>query len=326
MHTKVSVIIPTYNCAQYITEAIKSVLNQTYNNIEIIVVDDGSTDNTREVLEPCISKSLIRFIRQENRGPGAARNTGINAAKGEYICFLDADDSLTQDSLEKRLDLIEGHPEVDIVFSDFYNRHKENENRRFLKEIGFLDKLSKRVVLTPGGVIFTNCSAKDIFEISFNAGTGTVLVRKAVFERAGLFRTDIAGHEDNDMWLRVLRQCKAGYIDEPLAYYNRFRSNLTLSRPLKYSQDRLNYLRPLLRENLGDWGVRRTIKKRLSWVYYDLASYYYTHDQKTLSRKNCLRSICSDPRNQLAYKFLLLSLIPKKLRVRLKKLSTTGVN
>jgi len=85
MNPKVSVIIPTYNCARYIPEAIESVLNQTYKDFEIIVVDDGSTDNTKEVLNRYIIENLIKYIYQNNQGPGAARNTGIKAAKGEYV-------------------------------------------------------------------------------------------------------------------------------------------------------------------------------------------------------------------------------------------------
>jgi len=116
----VSVIIPSYNCARYVEEAIESVLNQTYNYLEIIVVDDGSTDNTREVLKEYIGNGQIKYVYQENQGPGAARNTGIKCAKGDYIAFLDSDDTLTENSIEKRMNLIIRSPEVGLVFSDYY--------------------------------------------------------------------------------------------------------------------------------------------------------------------------------------------------------------
>ena len=102
----VSVIIPAYNCAGILFETIDSVLKQTYGNIEIVVVDDGSTDDTGKVADRYQVSGKIRWYRQENGGPGSARNTGILAANGAHIAFLDADDSLTPDSIEKRMTLI----------------------------------------------------------------------------------------------------------------------------------------------------------------------------------------------------------------------------
>ena len=88
----ISVIIPTYNNAHFVGEAIESVLDQTYRDVEIIVVDDGSLDNTKEVLDTYIKNGQINYIYQKNMGPGAARNTGCNHAKGTYIAFLDSDE------------------------------------------------------------------------------------------------------------------------------------------------------------------------------------------------------------------------------------------
>jgi len=137
MHSnaRVSVIIPTYNCAQFITEAIESALMQTYTDIEIVVVDDGSTDNTKEILKPYIEKNFLTYIYQENQGPGAARNTGIKAATGEYIAFLDADDTLTEDSVEKRINLIEGSSDIGLVFSDYFYQKEKFE----IKETKFIN-------------------------------------------------------------------------------------------------------------------------------------------------------------------------------------------
>lgn len=103
---KVSIIIPTYNSAKYIHDAIESVLNQTYQDFEIIVMDDGSIDNTKKVLRSYIESKKIRYFYQKNKGPSAARNKGIREAKGEYIAFLGADDIWHKKKLEKSINFM----------------------------------------------------------------------------------------------------------------------------------------------------------------------------------------------------------------------------
>ena len=109
----VSVIIPTYNSSQYIKEAIDSVLAQTYKNFEIIVIDDGSTDNTKEVLAPYLS--VIKYIYKNNGGPASARNRGIKEANGEFVAFLDADDVWKPDRLARGVDILDQRPEVGLI-------------------------------------------------------------------------------------------------------------------------------------------------------------------------------------------------------------------
>src|SRR5918993_3738999 len=109
----VTVVIPCYNQAHFLTEAIESVLSQSYPNFEVVVVDDGSTDDTSEVASRYPQK--VRLIRQENRGLAGARNTGIGHARGEYLVFLDADDRLLPKALEVGIEQLEAHPECAFV-------------------------------------------------------------------------------------------------------------------------------------------------------------------------------------------------------------------
>lgn len=113
----VSIIIPSYNSAEFITDAIQSCVDQTWSNIEIIVVNDGSTDNLDEVLNPFMDK--IIYIKQENKGLSGARNTGFTASKGEYICFLDADDTLLPDKFEKQMNIFKKEPDLGVVISGY---------------------------------------------------------------------------------------------------------------------------------------------------------------------------------------------------------------
>ncbi len=116
---KITAIIPTYNSAKYITEAIDSVLNQTYANIEIIVVDDGSTDNTENILSNYVNKNKIIYVKKKNGGPGSARNLGIKLANGEYIAFLDADDMWEKNKIEKQLSMALSSSS-DLVYTSRY--------------------------------------------------------------------------------------------------------------------------------------------------------------------------------------------------------------
>ena len=115
MTPKVSIIIPVYNCELYITQAIESVLNQTYTDYEIIVIDDGSTDNTHQVLQPYMKK--IRYFSQENKGLSATRNQGIKMAKGKLISLLDADDLFLYYKLQEQVAIFEAEPSIGLVQS-----------------------------------------------------------------------------------------------------------------------------------------------------------------------------------------------------------------
>lgn len=113
----ISVIITTYNYANFLPKAIESVLNQTYKNFEIIVIDDGSTDNARSVIK---ESWLVKYFYQENKGISAARNAGIKKCKGDYIVFLDADDWLETDALEQNLNVIKDKPDIAFVSGNYY--------------------------------------------------------------------------------------------------------------------------------------------------------------------------------------------------------------
>jgi len=199
---KVSVIIPTYNRAHLVGRAIRSVLNQTYQDFEIIVVDDHSTDNTEEVVKS-FNDPRIRYIRHEkNRGGSAARNTGIRAARGEYIAFLDDDDYWLPTKVEKQISLFEQAPaDVGMVYSGFalvnpscsriYGLHKPRCRGRL--------------------------SAKEIF--SWITTTSTMMVRKDFLIQIGGFDERLSVFEDPDLRIRLAQICRFDYIDEVQVLY-----------------------------------------------------------------------------------------------------------
>ncbi len=125
---KVSVILPTYNRAKYISRAIDSVLAQTYKDWELIIIDDGSTDNTKEVVEPYLKDKRIKYVWKENGGVSSARNKGLDMATGEFVAFLDSDDFYMPEKLEKSLEVFDRYPDVILVAHNVVNFFDENSS------------------------------------------------------------------------------------------------------------------------------------------------------------------------------------------------------
>jgi len=197
MPPKVSVIIPTYNRRELVQEAIDSVLAQTYTDYEIIVVDDGSTDGTREALQERYG-DRIRYVWQENQGESAARNRGIEMARGEYIAFLDSDDVWLPEKLSKQVNLLDYSPEVGLVCC---YEHKVNESG---KPLPGLEKDCQNIT-------FQNLCLRNLV-----GSTSTVVIRKQILTQVGEFDDSIRYGEDWDLWLRVVLVSRIKCITEPL--------------------------------------------------------------------------------------------------------------
>lgn len=197
-----SIVIPTYNREKHIGRAIRSVLNQTFDDYEIIVVDDGSTDRTARIVQSFGTQ--VRYIRQPNRGPSEARNTGIRAARGEFIAFLDSDDRFTSRKLEHNKSFLERHPECNFLYSWYYD--VQRGRNKLHKVSGFTDLERFRYRL---------------YRRTFTIRTSTVVVRRSCFSKAGLFHPKYRYSQDWDMWLRLAAH-DLGYCQRlPLAYYRR---------------------------------------------------------------------------------------------------------
>lgn len=190
---KVSIIIPAYNSERYIGDSLQSVLDQTVRDYEVIVVDDGSTDGTK--VRVLAAKGPIKYIHQPNQGPAAARNTGIGAAKGELICFLDADDRWTPTKLQTQVEFMDLNPGVGLVFSD-----EEEFDDAGVHCASLLSKCAYHAELTAGTVITE--PFQKLLQRNF-IPTSTVMVRTACFKTTGLFDVTLKGPEDRDMWSRI---------------------------------------------------------------------------------------------------------------------------
>ncbi len=193
----VSVIIPTYNYAQYLAETLQSVVNQSYTNWECIVVDDGSVDNTEEVVREFINKdSRFSFFKQENKGVSHARNIGVKVSKGKYIQFLDGDDLIQPNKLASQVHFLESNPSVDIVYSDvrFFDDMDYSNLRNSLHGNKPDDWLPK-----------FKANGKAIIEyfcrMNFLVINAPLLSKKCV-EEAGFFDENMKALEDWDFWMK----------------------------------------------------------------------------------------------------------------------------
>lgn len=203
----ISVVIPAFNAGRFIRRTIDSVLAQTYCDYEIIVVDDGSTDDTPEVVKSYGQK--VRYIYQENAGDGPARNTGIAAAKGEWIAFLDHDDEWLPQKLQLQMELLRQNPELRWCAANYY---MSSGSRRAV--VGNCKALCKAMGNSSHFEDFFLAVAK----MGCSLVTATVVVRKDVFQKAGFFDSCWLGCADLDMWWRIAHHYpKIGYLPLPLA-------------------------------------------------------------------------------------------------------------
>lgn len=204
----VSVIIPAYNQGNYLGACVKSVLDQTYRDFEIIIVDDGSTDNTCEVATQ-FSNPRVRYIYQDNRGLSGARNTGIRNATGTYITYLDSDDLFLPQKLEILIEKLESEPDLGFVAG----------------QAVLIDENGQKI-----GDIFDAPPPSDPVDLLLGnpLHVGSVLLRREWQERAGFFDETLRSYEDWDLWLRLaLAGCKMGWVDRPVSLYRFHRAQMT---------------------------------------------------------------------------------------------------
>ncbi|MBI1854242.1 MAG: glycosyltransferase [Planctomycetes bacterium] len=309
---RVSVVIPTWNREQLVLRAVRSALAQTYRNIEVIVVDDGSTDGTFGALKEVASTDpRLLVVPSEHTGlPAAARNRGIDVARGRYVAFLDSDDEWLPGKLETQVAQIESRPGLCLTYSDAWV--EENESRRATT---LLEAYPLREARVFGPLVLGNFIP-----------TSTVLVRRSALRLAGGFdeARRLRAFEDYDLWLRISLRGEIGCIREPLAVYHRHGSNLS---------------KDVLHDNLK----RRAILKRFAASRADLSSAEHKIVRAGMARvlknlgRECIRrckarrsraflgsSIRTCPLQLASYLFLLVSFLGERGSARLVSFMDSG--
>jgi glycosyltransferase involved in cell wall biosynthesis len=276
----VSVVIPAYNAGCFLPETLASVFNQSYSNYEIIVVDDGSTDGTSEALQPY--EGRIRYLYQQNRGPSAARNTGIRAALGTYVALLDGDDLWNRDRLKLQVDFLEQNPQIGLVFSDMEEFDHEKTLCRSLLERSLLrsEMISGRPVLD---------AARKLLVEDF-IPTSTVLIRKECLAQTGLFDENLYFAEDRELWLRVAAAFPIAVVPVVLGRKRVHGFNLTKKSAEQTLRTRIGIWKKT-RRALPAPATNRLLDPLLADAHLELGYILLEKDQRREARQVGLRSL-----------------------------------
>ncbi|MBI5963252.1 MAG: glycosyltransferase family 2 protein [Chloroflexi bacterium] len=298
---EVTVIIPAYNRAELIGEALNSIFAQTYQNFEVIIVDDGSTDDTARVLKPLAEAGAIRYIHQENLGVSAARNRGITEARGEYMAFLDSDDLFEPEKLELQVEYMQTHPEAGLVHSGFTKFDNHGNDLGYRDTSWFSDMIYPQMLL-----YWTTLMAAN-----------TVLVPKRVFDSVGLFDESLRIGEDLDLWRRIARKYPFGFINKSLARVRVHQGNTSGNR-LSVTDGFIEYLEQAFKDDpsLSMQFRRRAFSRMFSTMAYNLLGENGSEALQS-ARLNAGRAIKQNPLNAHGYMAFFSSLFGYNLRYSL---------
>jgi glycosyltransferase involved in cell wall biosynthesis len=325
----VSVIIPTYNRALECKVAVESVLSQTHDNVEIIVVDDGSTDNTKEVIGSLDER--VRYIWKANAGVSAARNTGLEAATGEYIAFLDSDDAWLPWKLEAQLSVLLSFPNAGMVWTDMkavdekgdilaesYLKKMYGAYASFDRETCFRNSrlLSETWKFCPSAFDGRKCYVGNIFSWMFMGNlvhTSTVLLKRDRYEQVGFFDEDlIKSGEDYDFHFRTCRVGDVAYLDAPAILYRVGAADqLTEQKYMVWiARNNLKTLHKMLSVAKGEIDLpRQMISSHLAWSYA-WVGFSVFEENMSEARSFFYRSLRYSPFQAKVAVYLMLSFLP----------------
>lgn len=294
----VSIVVPSYNHAGYLRDCIGSILQQDYARIELIVINDGSTDETEEVMQEILKEypSRIRYISKDNEGLIKTLNLGLRTSSGKYFCELASDDMLLPGSIAKRASWLEGHPDFDAVFADGFIL-QDNERTSERANQGKPQYASSTHAL--GDLIAGKA------RIFFPSG----MFRKSVLESLGGFDEDFRFFEDLAMQFPLAVHARTGYLDEPVMFYRRHGTNISAHQKVQVRREKILALEKLL-SSAGDT-LKETVRRQLYREYLKLLKYASVNrvDQEELMRIY---------RKSLGAAFLALKARYYMLRLRMK--------
>jgi glycosyltransferase involved in cell wall biosynthesis len=292
---RVSVIIPAYNSAAKVKGAIKSALAQTYKDFEIVVIDDGSTDETESVVRSFGDRVL--YFKQENQGAGAARNAGIKRSSGEFIAFLDSDDLWSPEKLDEQIPLLERDPELGLVYSDW----------AVVSEDKVVEESYLKTVPSASGYVFD-----QLVRWGFILTSG-VVVRRACLNDVGDFDNSLSIAQDYDLWLRICYRWKVALVNKPLVTKRSWDGSLS-SNLAKTAVERI----ALYKKTLGTLTdmpqhSRRLIERQLALNYWDVGYHYFDQFLFQEARKQFLSSLRHNWMNAKTLGYLVASCLPRRL-------------
>jgi glycosyltransferase involved in cell wall biosynthesis len=227
---EVSVVIPTFNYARFLPDAIQSVLNQTFRDLDLVVVDDGSTDDTRAVVARFEDDPRVRYVHQDNQGDSAARNTGIARSTGTYVAFLDSDDYWLPDKIERQVAVLATCPDISVVYTAGIVS-KVDARRR---------EISRRVV-GRRPMLERTLAEQMLYRHVVTGSHSSVMVRRTALEEVGGFDEALPFMCDHDLWRRLSESHRFHCVDEPLVCIRKHASNTSKRTQLMFDYERLYF-------------------------------------------------------------------------------------
>jgi glycosyltransferase involved in cell wall biosynthesis len=276
--TDVSVILPCYNGAQWISRAIESILAQTYENFELVIVDDGSSDDSKTIIAPYLYDERIRYIYTDNRGFSSAINRGIKESNGIFIGFIGQDDLWMPIKLESQLGYINKHINIDLLHSNYYSIDPKERIIR-VENAKTPDFSRKEEVI------------KRLFLNNF-IGFETVLVKRQCFDKVGFFDERMMGFSDHDMWLRIAGSFNIGYLDMPLVKKREHRFQLSKVNSEAVLRDEFLMVKKAIYHYPF---LKKVERKKLASLYYSLSIASLRKGDHRKAKQELIRAIMCQP-------------------------------
>lgn len=298
----VSVIIPTYNSEKYISCAVDSVLAQNYKELEIIVIDDGSTDKTQTIIKKYSNN--VRYIYQKNSGLSNARNKGIKSSKGEFIAILDSDDEWLPKKIELQMEVMRKSASIGIVSCGGY----------LIDSNGRIEGLVERKNYSSNRLLINDLLLKNVV-----SGGSFALIRKKCFDKVGMFDENLSSAEDWDMWLRIAKYFDIRFVEKPLARI-RVRQE-SMSAPRNVDTMLINELKVIDKfySDNGHMGFAPFAKNKAYSLRYYYASWAYSEiGMINMARNYIVKSI-------LMFPFKISSYKNSRIKLLIKAFSTSKI-
>lgn len=299
---KVSVVIPVYNCADYVAQTLRSAIEQTERDLEVVVMDDGSTDGTYDVLQKMAARDTrIKVFTQKNSGlPAIARNAALAKAAGEFICFLDGDDLYHPEKVERQVAVMKAHPEVSVVFHEvkiFQHEPDEQPGEFYAGRVQFMERAKEW--LKPIGDEAYLCR-KDFYHfmsVEINAvHTSAILFRRQLLREEKVWFPELELGEDTDLWFRLARTGRMAYIDRPLSYYRQRPGSMSRVQE-RIARTMVIVMSANLRRGWNEFNrrERRILKKKLAADYFNLGYLCKSKGKRRDARGAYLKSLMLRP-------------------------------
>lgn len=275
----VTVLTPAFNRVSFITETVESVLNQTYGNIEYIVVDDGSTDGTFEILQQYSAAGKLTLLTHENhsnRGQSAALNLGLEAAKGTYVTILDSDDMLHPEKVSRQVEFLEKHPEFVMVYG----------------QAMAISGDGTELFLIPDSKHYEPGDPNRLLLDFYMPSPGVAMVRKSIFARVGLFEESFRAAQDHDMALRIAEAGPFAFLKGTVFYYRKHDDSISNNGLERRWQTGFE----ILRRAAARYPYRKsTIRKRRALIHFRLGQVYWRQKRYLRAFRHLLQAGLGDP-------------------------------